>query len=67
MKSIVNLSVIHPSKVFYSYIYPIFAREFLFMNKYEDFANLLQLHFILTEAQWETVLNEWELKESILS
>jgi len=67
MKSIVNLSAIHRSNFFFDYIHPVFAREFLFMNKYEDFANLLQLHFILTEAQWETVLNEWELKESILS
>jgi len=67
MKSKVNLSAVHPSKVFYGYIYPIYAKQFLFGNDYTLFAELVQESFILTPDQWNIVLFEWELKESILS
>lgn len=67
MKEKVNLTAVHPSKVMYGYLYPAYAKEFLFMNKYEQYAEMIQLHFILTSEQWDAVLQEWELKESILS
>lgn len=67
MKEKVNLSAVYISKVFYDYIYPVYAKEFLFMNNYEQFASMVQLSFILTEKQWEVVLSEWELKETILA
>jgi len=67
MKEKVNLAAIHETKVFYGYIYPVYAKEFLFMNNYQQFAEMVQLSFILTPAQWEVVLNEWEFKERILS
>lgn len=68
MKQKVNLSAVHPSKVMYGYIYPVVAKEFLFMNNYQQFAeNVVSPLFILTPEQWEAVLQEWELKETILS
>jgi hypothetical protein len=68
MKKKIDLKNIHPSKVVYGYVYPVFAREFLFMNNYEQFANnVVSSHFILTPEQWEAVLQEWELKEKILT
>jgi len=67
MKEKVNLTSVHPSKVMYGYLYPAYAKEFLFMNKYEQYAEMIKLHFILTPEQWDAVLQEWELKESILS
>lgn len=67
MKQKVNLSAVRPSKVFYDYIYPVLARSFLFGNNYQIFAELVQESFILTPEQWEAVLQEWELKETILS
>lgn len=33
-----NLSAIHPTKVFYQYLYPIYAKEFLLGNDYDSFA-----------------------------
>jgi hypothetical protein len=67
MKEKIDLSKVHPSKVFGGYIYPLFAREFLFMNNYDQFASIIQLHAVLTSEQWETILNEWEVKEQLLS
>jgi hypothetical protein len=67
MKEKVNLSKVHVSKFFYSYVYPILAKEFLFMSNYEQFANVVSLNFILTSEQWEFIVHEWELKEIILS
>ena len=67
MKKKIDLKHINVSKFFYEYLYPLMAKEFLFMNNYEQFANLVQLHFILTSEQWELVLNEWEFKEMMLS
>jgi len=53
--------------IFYEYLYPIYAREFLIdCATYEEFANLIQKDFILSPEQWQNVLYEWELKESIL-
>ena len=67
MKQEVNLSAVHPSKVFYGYLYPLFAKQFLFGSSYQIFAELVQESFVLTPEQWEAVLQEWELKETILS
>lgn len=67
MKTQIDLSKIHPSKVFYGYIYPVYAKDFLFGSDYELFAQYISKSFILTSEQWEAVLQEWELKESILS
>jgi hypothetical protein len=54
------------NEIFYKYLYPIFAKEFLFRSNYENFANLIQDKFDLTLEQWEAVLQAWEEKESIL-
>jgi hypothetical protein len=62
-----NLSKVEVSKVFYGYIYPVFAKEFLLGNDYELFALHIGRYFILSPEQWEAVLNEWEIKETILS
>jgi len=65
----INLSKkIHPSKVFYKYIYPLFGKQFLIeCDKYEDFAQIVSGHFILDSEQWDAILIEWEEKEQILS
>ena len=49
------------------YIYPVYAKDFLLMNNYEQFADLVQLTFILTPEQWQEVLQEWVYKETILT
>ncbi len=67
MKKKVDLSAVHPLKVMYGYLYPAYAKEFLFMNNYQQYAEMIQLHFILTPEQWEAVLQEWEIKETILA
>ncbi len=67
MREKVNLANVHPTKVLSDYIRPVLAREFLFMRNYEQFAHVVGLNFILTPDQWEFVLNEWDIKESILS
>lgn len=53
--------------VFYQHIYPIYAKEFLFGDNYENFAFLVSANFILNPIQWEYVLEHWEQKESILT
>lgn len=66
MKTKTNLSKLQ-DVIFYQYLYPIYAREFLIdCANYEDFAELINTDFILSPEQWENVLNEWKLKESIL-
>ena len=53
--------------IFYSIIYPLYAKDFLFGNDYETFAKLVQERFILNPIQWEYILNHWEEKEQILT
>jgi len=54
--------------VFYKWIYPVFARDFLFgAMYYEDFANMVGNRFILSVEQWSEVLDEWEFKERLLT
>jgi hypothetical protein len=67
MKKKINLKNIEPTKVFDKYVYPVFAKEFLLMNNYGQFANAVSLFFILTGDQWNVILNEWESKEQILT
>ena len=52
--------------IFYKIIYPIYPKEFLFGNSYENFAFLISANFILNPRQWEYILEHWEQKESIL-
>lgn len=52
--------------IFYKIIYPIYSRDFLFGNNYEQFAFLISANFILNATQWEYILEHWELKEQIL-
>ena len=56
---------VHETKVF-GWIYPLFAKEFMFSKRYETFAEEVQKYFELTESQWEELLDEWELKEGSL-
>jgi hypothetical protein len=67
MKDKINLKNIYKTKVFKEFIYPVFAKDFLFGSDYEMFAQLIGKKFILTPEQWDCVLIEWEEKESILS
>jgi hypothetical protein len=53
--------------IFYKILYPIYAREFLFGDNYEHFALTVSANFILSEYQWQCILEHWELKEGILS
>lgn len=63
-----NLTKIHPSKVFYGYIYPVFAREFLIeCDRFENFAQLIEKQFKINSRQWEAILTEWELKEQVIN
>ncbi len=57
---------LHCSKV-WAYLYPIYAKDFLFGSDYEKFANKISESFDLTSDQWEAVLNEWEFKEKLLT
>ena len=52
--------------IFYEKIYPLYPREFLFGNKYEDFELLISANFILNKPQWEYIREHWEQKEQIL-
>lgn len=53
--------------IFYKIIYPLYAREFMFGNNYEQFAFLVEANFILNAQQWEYILEHWDQKESILN
>jgi len=67
MKTKINLSK-KQGEVFYKYIYPLFAKDFLInLDSYEDFAEIVSAYFILNSNQWDEVLKEWETKESILT
>ncbi len=55
-----------PGEVFYKYIYPMSAREFLFGVRYEEYAEFIGAKFILHPEQWEEVLMQWEFKEGML-
>jgi len=66
MKTKIDLKNFNETKIFGDFIYPIFAKEFLFGDSYEDFATIVSSKFILTPKQWESVLIEWELKEKML-
>ena len=50
--------------IFYKIIYPMYAREFMFGKKYEDFAFTVAANFKLNATQWEYILEYWEEKES---
>ena len=52
--------------IFYKIIYPIYPKEFLFGNNYENFAFIISANFILNATQWDYILEHWEHKESIL-
>lgn len=52
--------------IFYKIIYPIYPKEFLFGDNYENFAFLVEANFILNSIQWEYILEHWEMKERIL-
>lgn len=53
--------------IFYKIIYPVFAREFLFLSNYETFASLVQAKFNLNDYQLQKILEYWEEKEQILT
>ena len=50
--------------IFYKVIYPLYARDFMFGNNYEQFAFLVSTNFILNSQQWEYIVEHWEQKES---
>ncbi len=52
--------------IFYKIIYPIYSKQFLFGDSYENFAFLISANFILNPEQWEYILEHWEKKEKIL-
>jgi len=67
MRTKINLSEIKED-VFYNWVYPIYAKEFLFLcATYENFANLVEKDFVLSSVQWEYVLDHWEDKENLLT
>jgi hypothetical protein len=52
--------------IFYKVIYPLYARDFLFGNSYEQFAFIVEANFILNPIQWEYILEHWQQKENII-
>ena len=52
--------------IFYKIIYPIYAKEFLYGDNYENFAFIVSANFILNSEQWGYILEHWEQKENIL-
>ena len=52
---------------FHEEIYPIFKKDFLLGNNYEEFAKKVSEKFTLNSEQWGNVLECWEQKEDILS
>jgi len=67
MKTKINLSGIK-NDVFYKFIYPLFAKEFLiYAITYENFAMVVETTFILSPEQWAEVLEEWEAKEDLIN
>ena len=45
MKSKINLKKVYKTKVFNEFIYPVFAKDFLFGSDYELFAQLVSKKF----------------------
>ena len=63
----INLTPIKKD-VFYSHLYPIYAKDFLFSPiNYEQFARIIEKNFVLSSEQWEYVLEHWNFKENILT
>jgi hypothetical protein len=58
---------VHPSKIFYTYLYPLYAKEFLFGDSYQEFIELIEEDFILTVRQKNAIETAWEEKEEIIS
>ena len=52
--------------IFYKIIYPVYAKEFLFSDNYENFALLVETKFILNPIQWDYILEHWIAKENLL-
>jgi len=51
--------------IFYSHIYPIYPKEFMFGTKFEEFAKLLESNFIFNPKIWDYIVEHWEYKESL--
>jgi len=66
MKKKIDLTHLEDA-IFYKHIYPVYPKEFLFSNEYEWFADKVSESFLLNERQWQNILEEWELKETILA
>lgn len=58
---------IHPSKIFYTYLYPLYAKEFLFGDNYNEFIEIIEDDFILTINQRNAIKIAWEEKEDFLT
>lgn len=61
-----NLKRIHRSKIL-DYLYPVFALLWLTASDWEEVADAIQAHFILTEEHWEFLLQEWSVERAIIS
>lgn len=55
------------SDIFYKIIYPLFCKDFLFGNDYNNFVILVSNVFVLNKEQWEYILDHWNSKEGICS
>ena len=55
------------ANVFYQFIYPVFAKEFLLGSDLKTFVKLVETMFILSEEQWSNTLSSWETKEDLLN
>lgn len=53
--------------IFYQVLYPLYSKEFVFGDNYENFIFLIESNFILNSEQLEYIKEHWELKESILT
>ena len=63
----INLKNVDPAKVFYDFIYPLFAREFIFCSSFIEFLNYVDNAFLLTPEQIKCIKMDWEVKETLLS
>jgi hypothetical protein len=50
--------------IFYTIIYPLYAKEFMF-GEFNQFVELVKERFILNPIQWEYISEHWEQKESL--
>lgn len=53
------------SDVFYQYIYPLYAKEFLFGQDLEAFMFLLEANFTLSDIQKEYITEHWNTKTEL--